>query len=299
MPKRTPESRTEDALLAQRLAERVKTLRSRRGMSRKVLSEASGVSERYLAQLEAGQANVTLQVLSCLAQAMNTSMTALIAEQREESAALAAAKALLERLSPADQEVADLLLRQRFRADRAAVGRVSLIGLRGAGKTTLGRRLAEHCRVPFVRITHMVERLAGLDLPELFMSLGQKGYRRLEYNALQSTLQQFPHVVIETGGSLVSEPATFELLLESCFTVWLRASPQEHMQRVYAQGDVRPMAGHRQAMEDLNAMLEFRRSLYGRADAVIDTSYRSVEDCADELIGLAEPFLGKALAAAP
>ncbi len=286
------------AALARRLGERVKRLRARRGMSRKVLAQHSGVSERYLAQLENGQANVSFHILWSLAQTMNTSITALIEDRGEDRPDLLAAKRLLEGLAADDLAAAVTLLRQRFRPDRSEIGRVSLVGLRGAGKTTLGRLLAERYGVPFVRITMLVEQMAGMDMPEIFMTMGQKGYRRLECSALQATLERHPHVVIETGGSLVSEPDTYELLLENCFTVWLQASPQEHMQRVFEQGDVRPMEGHRQAMEDLKTMLESRRGLYGRADAVLDTSYRSVEDSAAELARMCAPYLGKARAAA-
>jgi XRE family aerobic/anaerobic benzoate catabolism transcriptional regulator len=286
------------AELARRLGERVKEYRARRGMSRKVLSQQSGVSERYLAQLEGGQANVSFQILWNLAQTMDTSIAALIEEPREESYEVMMAKRLLDGLPREDQRAALSLLRQRF-GGRSKTGRVALIGLRGAGKTTLGRIVARHYGVPFIRLTSVVEQMAGMDMTEIFMAMGQKGYRRLEFDALRATVEQNPHAVIETGGSLVSEPATFDALLESCFTVWLQASPQEHMRRVFEQGDVRPMEGHgRQAMEDLRTILDARRSLYGRADAVLDTAGRSRDDCAAELIALCAPALGQANVAA-
>ncbi len=287
------------AELARRLGERVKKYRARRGMSRKVLSQQSGVSERYLAQLESGQANVSFQILWNLAQTMDTSIAALIEEPREESYELKMAKRLLDGLPPAEAGAALGLLRQHF-GGRSKMGRVALIGLRGAGKTTLGRIMARHYGAPFIRLTSVVEQMAGMDMTEIFMAMGQKGYRRLEFQALRATVEQNPQAVIETGGSLVSEPATFDALLESCFTVWLQASPQEHMQRVFEQGDVRPMEGHgRQAMEDLKTILEARRSLYGRADAVLDTAGRSLDDCAADLIALCAPVLGQAKVAAP
>ncbi|MGQ9370429.1 helix-turn-helix transcriptional regulator [Azospirillum sp. ST 5-10] len=311
MAKRRPDAATEPAAsdpapptpaqlteLAHRLGESVRRQRARRGMSRRVLSELSGVSERYLAQLETGQANVSVNVLWSLAQTMDTDITSLLEEPREENPELAMAKRLLESLSREEQKAAYQLLRLRYGGHRAPSGRVALIGLRGAGKTTLGRILARHYHVPYIRLTSLVEQTAGMDMPEIFIAMGQKGYRRLELNALQMTVAQHPRAVIETGGSIVSEPETFELLLSSCFTVWLRATPQEHMQRVVEQGDTRPMEGHMQrAMDDLQAILDSRSSFYGRADAVLETSGRSVDDCAAELIALCADCFAPAVGA--
>lgn len=284
--------------LTHSLGESVRRQRARRGMSRRVLSELSGVSERYLAQLETGQANVSVNVLWSLAQTMDTTIASLLEEPREENPDLAAAKRLLESLSREEQRAAAQLLRMRYGRQRTASGRVALIGLRGAGKTTLGRMLARHFHVPCVRLTALVEQTAGMSMPEIFIAMGQKGYRRLELNALETTIAQHPRVVIEAGGSIVSEPETFERLLGACFTVWLRATPEEHMRRVIEQGDTRPMEGHMQrAMDDLQAILDSRGSFYGRADAVLDTSGRGVEDCAQELIGLCADSLAPAVGA--
>lgn len=280
------------AELSAELGQRVRSQRARRGMSRKVLSQLSGVSERYLAQLETGQANVSLNVLWSLAQTMDTSIVDLLGEKTEESPPLSMAKRLLEGLSPEQQGAAYQLLRQHFGGGKAPSGRVALIGLRGAGKTTLGRMLARHHQVPFIRLTTLVEQTAGMDMPEIFIAMGQKGYRRLELNALNTVIAQHPRAVIETGGSIVSEGQTFETLLSSCFTVWLRASPEEHMSRVIDQGDTRPMEGHmHRAMDDLRAILESRSVFYGRADAVLDTAGRDIESCAKELYALCAPSL--------
>ncbi len=280
------------ATLTQRLGDRVRNYRARRGMSRKVLSQQSGVSERYLAQLETGHANVSFHILWSLAQTMGTPVTDLLEDRPDEGPDLMLAKRLLDGLSMEEQTRAYALLRQHFGHGAGSVTRVALIGLRGAGKTTLGRLLADHFSVPFIRITQLVEQTAGMDLAEIFVTLGQTGYRRLELNAVRTAIAQNPRVVIETGGSLVSEPETFEALLSSCFTVWVKASPQEHMQRVVDQGDTRPMEGHLQrAMEDLETILESRRVFYGRSDAVLDTSQRKINDCASELIRLCTPHL--------
>ena len=284
----------EFAQLAHQLGERVKKYRARRGMSRKTLSQQSGVSERYLAQLESGQANVSFNILWSLAQTMHTRVIDLLEDRKEESPDLMLAKRLLDGLSAEDQSTAFSLLRQKFGGGRANIKRVALIGLRGAGKTTLGRLLAEHFGVPFIRISPLVEQIAGMDMTEIFMTMGQKGYRKLEYNALESAIANNERAVIETGGSLISEPQTFDLLLSSCFTVWIRATPQDHMQRVLEQGDVRPIEGHQQAMEDLTTILDSRSPYYGRADAMLSTSHRTIEDCATELASLCAPSLAAA-----
>jgi XRE family aerobic/anaerobic benzoate catabolism transcriptional regulator len=161
--------------------------------------------------------------------------------------------------------------------------RIALIGLRGAGKSTLGTKLAKALAVPFVELDREIEREAGTSLSEIFLLYGQAGYRRYERRCLERILEKNERAVIATGGSIVSEPGTYELLLSSCFTVWLKAAPEEHMARVIAQGDTRPMAGNDQAMEDLRRILEGRAMLYGQADVVVDTEGKSVEKSLAEL----------------
>ncbi len=279
----------------QALGARVKRLRARRGMSRKVLSEQSGVSERYLAQMEAGKANISLQVLLAIAGAMNLALTDLLGEREDENPDLVLAKRLLEGLDHDQQALAFRMLKERFAPERRQrTGAVALIGLRGAGKTTLGRQLAEHYEAPFVRLGALVEQMAGIDMAEILLTMGQKGYRRLEYGALQQAVARHPHVVIETGGSIVSEARTFDLLIGSCFTVWLKTSPEEHMRRVMEQGDLRPIEGSRRAMEDLRSILTARSPFYSRADAQVDTSGRAARDCLHELIDLCRPYLAAA-----
>jgi XRE family transcriptional regulator, aerobic/anaerobic benzoate catabolism transcriptional regulator len=282
------------AVLARRLGDRVKRFRARRGMSRKDLSNHAGISERYLAQLEGGQANVSVNILWLLAQAMDTPITEMIeAEPEACHPDLPLAKKFLDQLTPDQQAEAYILLRQNFRRGLKLKRRVALIGLRGAGKTTLGQAVAERFGAPFLRLTSAIEEIAGMEMTEILLSMGQKGYRKLEYTALEDLVDKRPTMVLEAGGSLVSEPRTFEFLLQSCFTVWVQASPEEHMRRVMGQGDMRPFAGQQMAaMEDLTTILEARRHLYGRADAVINTSGRSVDDSIDELSRLCAPHLG-------
>jgi XRE family aerobic/anaerobic benzoate catabolism transcriptional regulator len=266
------------------VGERVRLGRARRGMSRRVLSRASGVSERYLAELERGAGNASLLVLRQVADALGVEVAQLVGDEPERPIDLALAVHQLERLSPAELGEARRLLAQRFGNARATHGRVALVGLRGAGKTTLGQQAAEALGVPFVELDREVERSSGMELSEIFATHGQAMYRRLERQCLETVVARFERVVIATGGSLVTEPATYDLLLSSCLVVWLSARPEEHMGRVLAQGDLRPMAEGPQAMDDLKAILESRTALYAKADAEVDTSGRSEADALARLL---------------
>ena len=271
-----------------RVGERVRLGRARRGMSRKVLSQASGVSERYLAELERGAGNASLLVLRQVADALGVEVAQLVGDAPERPIDLTLALHQLERLSPADLAEARRLLAERFGSARASRGRIALVGLRGAGKTTLGQRAAEALGVPFVELDREVERASGMELSEIFASHGQGMYRRLERQCLEAVIQRFDRVVIATGGSLVTEPATYDLLLSSCFVVWLSARPDEHMSRVLAQGDLRPMAEGPQAMDDLKAILESRTALYAKADAKVATSDRTEAEVLGQLLAAVE-----------
>jgi XRE family transcriptional regulator, aerobic/anaerobic benzoate catabolism transcriptional regulator len=265
-----------DEAYLKRVGERVRLGRARRGMSRKVLSAASGVSERYLAELERGAGNASLLVLRQIADALGLEAAELVSDRPERPVDLTLAVHQLERLSPPELAEARRLLAQRFgKADASAKGRVALIGLRGAGKTTLGQGAAQALSVPFVELDREVERASGMELSEIFATHGQAMYRRLERQCLEAVIERFERAVIATGGSLVTEPATYDLLLSSCFVVWLSAKPDEHMGRVLAQGDLRPMAEGPQAMDDLKAILESRTALYAKADVEVSTSEKS------------------------
>jgi XRE family aerobic/anaerobic benzoate catabolism transcriptional regulator len=262
-----------DEAYLRRVGERVRLARARRGMSRKSLSKASGVSERYLAELERGAGNASLLVLRQIADALSIEAAALVTDAPERPIDLTLAMHQLERLAPSELAEARRLLAQRFGPGGAsAQGRIALIGLRGAGKTTLGQLAAQALAVPFVELDREIERASGMELSEIFAVHGQAMFRRLERQCLETTIARFERAVIAAGGSLVTEPATFDLLLSNCFVVWLSASPDEHMSRVLAQGDLRPMADGPQAMDDLKAILESRTALYAKADAVVNPS---------------------------
>jgi XRE family aerobic/anaerobic benzoate catabolism transcriptional regulator len=273
-----------EGMFLHRLGDRVREARARRGMTRKILARDSGVSERYLAQLESGRGNVSVLLLRQIAQALNLPVDELVREANGPSVELTLIEQFLKRLPAAKlPEVRERLMREfggkRDNRDR----RVALIGLRGAGKSTLGGELARRLGVPFVELDREIEAEAGTSLHEIFLLHGQAGFRRYERRALERVLENNERCVIATGGSLVSEPATFDLLLSNCLTVWLRAAPEEHMARVAAQGDYRPMAGNREAMEDLRRILAGREKLYAQADVTIDTAERSAEASLDEL----------------
>jgi len=233
----------ESAYLA-RLGERVRAWRTTSGTTRKTLAAASGVSERYLARLESGRGNISVLLLRKIAHAMGVAIDSLV---REEDALPQAA------------------------------ARIALLGLRGAGKSTLGKKLAESLGVPFVELDREVEKEAGARLGEVFAMYGQDAFRRFERRALERVLGQYERAVIAAGGSLVTDPGTYQVLRERCRCIWLKASPEEHMSRVIAQGDMRPFKGRSAALGEIEKLLQDRERLYGRADATVLTSGKSVK----------------------
>jgi XRE family transcriptional regulator, aerobic/anaerobic benzoate catabolism transcriptional regulator len=274
-----------------RLGERVRTIRSRRAMSRKALAKHSDVSERYLAQLEGGTGNCSIVLLRRIAQALSVPVADLIDERPDRAVDSLLMVQLIDRLTPAELQEARSYLLTRFGGATSATrrDRIALIGLRGGGKSTLGALLATELGMPFIELDREVERQSGMALAELFEMFGQSTFRRQEGAALQATLDRHPRFVLATGGGLVTEPATFELLLASCFTIWLRASPEEHMNRVIQQGDLRPMADNNRAMEDLLAILQSREPLYAKADLAFDTSGLSADEAVQALKRLVGP----------
>ena len=232
------------------LGDRVRAWRNEQGMTRKALSAASGVSERYLAQLEAGEGNISILLLRKVAQAMGVAVETLVREE------------------PAQEKP------------------IALLGLRGAGKSTLGAKLGDALKVPFIELDREVEKEAGAPLGEVFAMYGQDAFRRFERRALERVLQN-GRAVIATGGGLVTDPATYKLLLERCKCIWLKAAPEEHMSRVIAQGDMRPFKGSSTALDEIRRLLADRDRLYSRADAVLDTSGKTVRTALTQLVSIA------------
>jgi XRE family aerobic/anaerobic benzoate catabolism transcriptional regulator len=255
-------------------------------MTRRQLARDSGVSERYLAEIESGKGNISVLVLRQLADALNLPADVLLLDGPEPPVELVHTVEFLRRLPLDDLKLArQILLHQFGGIDPAARHRrIALIGLRGAGKSTLGAALAQRLEMPFLELDRLIENASGLTLDLIFDFRGQAGFRELERGCLDDVLHSHPCFVLATGGSLVSEPGTFERLLSGCFTVWLRTSPREHMQRVIAQGDMRPMSHNRDAMSDLERILAERDVLYSKADIQIDTAGRTVEESLEMLI---------------
>ena len=260
-----------------RLGETVRDARARRGLTRKNLARESRVSERYLAQLEAGRGNISVLLLRQIAAALSVTLNDLLGEE-EPSVELTLIHQLLQRLPKQRLARVRARLQNEFGSPVAERSRrIALIGLRGAGKSTLGAALARKMGVVFIELDREIEREAGTGLSEIFLLYGQPGYRRYERRCLEKVLEAHERCIIATGGSIVSEPGTYDLLLSTCFTVWLKAEPEEHMTRVVAQGDTRPMAGNAQAMDDLRRILQGRDMLYAQADTIVDTAGRTVE----------------------
>jgi XRE family transcriptional regulator, aerobic/anaerobic benzoate catabolism transcriptional regulator len=271
------------------LATRIREARAQRGMTRNALAADSGVSLRFLAQLESGQANPSILVLRRIAIAMGFAPDALLAEDKVRPIEQTLLMQLVNRLSADELLEARKQLGRQFGQDGAAPARnnyVTLIGLRGAGKSTLGRRLAEQRGVPFFELDREVETQYGATIGEILQLHGQPGYRRFEREILQQLLANHPAAVIETGGGLAADPETLPLLLESSTAVWMRASPEEHMQRVIDQGDLRPMARSREAMRELKDILKAREPFYRQAQLHLNTSGRTEQQSFEELIEL-------------
>lgn len=266
-----------DAAFLATVGRRVRERRAQRGITRKTLARIADVSERYLGQLETGEGNISILLLRRIALALEVPLPELLASTAAESD-LGRLGSLLARV-PAHRR-AEVVARVAAELDGSHVEkqhRIALIGLRGAGKSTLGRALAQSLGVPFVELNTEVERETGLPASEVFDLYGQAGYRRIERRCLERLIDQHERAVLSLGGGAVSDDETFDLLLRRCRTVWLKASPEEHMARVLAQGDLRPMAGHADAMDDLKRILAVRDPLYRKADVVVDTAGQSVE----------------------
>jgi XRE family aerobic/anaerobic benzoate catabolism transcriptional regulator len=288
----TDDAAREQEFLEQ-LGQRVRTMRGLRGMSRKVLARTSGISERYIAQLESGKGNVSIVLLRRVSTAMGAHIEDLIpAAEITSDSDWPVIRDLVRQATPNQIAHAKDILAGRGGAQRPKTfAGIALIGLRGAGKSTLGRLLAKKIGWRFVELNKEIEQHNGLSVAEIIALYGQEGFRRLEQSALAQLLASKEPVVLATGGGIVSEPLTFDLILSSFYTIWIKADPEEHMARVRKQGDLRPMADDRSAMQELRTILLSREPLYARAPACVDTAGLKVDDAAARLLDVVTPVL--------
>jgi XRE family transcriptional regulator, aerobic/anaerobic benzoate catabolism transcriptional regulator len=291
----TPHSEGPDAAaFLAAIGREVRRNRAKRGMTRRQLAQASATSERYLAQIESGAGNPSVSVLRAIAQALDLPTAALLPEHGARTAELGAILDLLAQVPGKELPalVKDIEARVALRAGADRARRIALVGLRGAGKSTLGRMLAQHLGWPFIELDRRVEEDYGASIPDLIEMAGTATFRRQERSALERVIAEHDAAIVTTAGGIVSNPETYALLLRHTHTVWIKARPQEHMSRVMAQGDFRPMAANRQAMADLVAILDARRADYARAEAEIDTSGDAVEQSFAKLLRIVEPLIG-------
>jgi XRE family aerobic/anaerobic benzoate catabolism transcriptional regulator len=285
------ESNDPESGFLDQLGQRVRTMRALRGMSRKVLAKVSGISERYIAQLESGKGNVSIVLLRRVSNAMGAHLEDLI-PAADPAPDWPVIRDLLRKATPAQiAQAKDALAGHGAAAQRASFSGIALIGLRGAGKSTLGKILARKIGWNFVELNKEVEAQNGLSVAEIIALYGQEGFRRMEQAALNQLLARKELMVLATGGGIVSEPLTFDLILSSFYTIWLKAEPEEHMMRVRRQGDLRPMADDRSAMAELRNILVSREPLYARASATVDTAGLSVDAAAARLVDTVRPVL--------
>jgi XRE family transcriptional regulator, aerobic/anaerobic benzoate catabolism transcriptional regulator len=271
----------------------VRRSRAKRGMTRRQLAQASETSERYLAQIESGTGNPSVSVLRAIAQALDLPCAALLPEAGTRTAALGEILDLLAQLPESELPALAKEIKARValpgRADRAR--RIALVGLRGAGKSTLGHMLARHLSCPFIELDRLVEEDYGASIPDLIEMAGVATFRRHERSALDRIITTHESAIITTAGGIVSNPETYTLLLRRSHTIWIKARPEDHMSRVMAQGDFRPMAQNRAAMADLVAILEARRADYARAEAELDTSGDTIDQSFAKVLSLVAPWL--------
>jgi XRE family aerobic/anaerobic benzoate catabolism transcriptional regulator len=285
-----------EAAFLEQLGQRVRTMRALHGMSRKVLAKVSGISERYIAQLESGKGNVSIVLLRRVSNAMGAHLEDLIPAS-EPAPDWPVIRDLVRKATPNQiahaKEVLSGVGHGASRHRQMTFAGIALIGLRGAGKSTLGKLLADQIGWSFVELNKEIERQNGLSVAEIIAMYGQEGFRRMEQAALAQLLSAKELMVLATGGGIVSEPLTFDLVLSSFYTIWLKAEPEEHMARVRRQGDLRPMADDRSAMAELRTILRSREPLYARASAVVDTAGLTIDRAAARLIDTVAPVLSK------
>ena len=271
--------------LIQLVGTQVRAARTGVGFSRRELAEHSGVSMRYLAQLEGGEGNISIGLLQQVATALELPIEALITETTSQTAELRHVTALYQKADVATRaralQVLDPTCERKSKAER-----ICLIGLRGAGKSTLGALLASDLGVPFLELNTEIEARIGVPVREIIALYGEDGYRQIEAETLNKIIATHERLVLAVAGGIVSSPQTFDNVLTDFHTVWIKAQPSEHMDRVRAQGDLRPMAGNPQAMEQLRQILKTRERHYAKASYQLDTSGQNIQTSRAELNAL-------------
>lgn len=284
-----PHTETIVPAFIRQVGSRVQDIRKSQRLSRRALSERSGVSPRYLAKLEAGDGNISIGLLKKVALALETPIAFLLTEEAAQDDAFREIADLYRRADTATRaRVLQALNPDKMRAQKAQ--RVCLVGLRGAGKSTLGALVGKECNAPFIELNTAIEKSAGVPISEIIALYGQEGYRQLEADTLSEIVATYPRAVVAVAGGIVSEPETYRQLLAQFHTVWVKTSPREHMDRVRAQGDMRPMEGNPQAMIQLRQILKAREALYAQADHHLETSGKSVSDSLAELEAVIRSF---------
>ncbi len=275
------------AELLEKVGTRVREARKRTGLSRRELSELSGVSQRYIAQLESGQGNVSIGLLMNIADALGLRMEWLVSDEDPWHTEVGSIQALLPRATK-EQLARVLAILDPEHPSRRRANRIALIGLRGAGKSTLGRLSAEKLAIPFLELNDEIELASGMAVNEVMALYGQEGYRHLERDALERIVATHDTLVLAVAGGIVADPQSFGYLLRNYHTIWLKADPEEHMSRVRGQGDERPMAGNPDAMEELRKILKSREKLYERASTSLNTSKKTLDDSLDDVVAAIE-----------
>ena len=276
------------------LGERVRDLRARKGLTRRAVAQAAQVSERHLANLESGTGNASILILLQVAQALQCSIFELLGDVTTSSPEWLLIREMLGQRNEADLRRVRVQISELFGAtqDAARTNRIALVGLRGAGKSTLGQRLAKDLGYAFIELSREIEKFAGCSISEIHNLYGTNAYRRYERRALEEAIQIYPEVIIATPGGLVSDSATLNEMLAHCYTIWLQARPEDHLARVAAQGDMRPMAASTEALEDLKRILEGRSAFYAKADLRFDTSAHPLEESFQRLRAQVRAVLG-------
>ena len=289
--KSAPDAAEADAFAAA-VGALVRSARAKRGLTRRQLAEQSGASERYLAQIEGGQGNPSVTILKAIADALDLPVVELMPNAARRGEALGRIHELLASVPPSELPAIADLIAGRVTADLAAgrARRIALVGLRGAGKSTLGAMLAQRLGVPFIELDRLIEQEYGARISDLVEIAGLATFRRYERSCLERVIAEHEAAVIATAGGIVSSPETYGLLLRRAHTIWIKAQPQEHMRRVMAQGDFRPMAQNREAMSDLVAILDARSADYARAEAELDTSGDAAPESFTKLIAIATRY---------